>query len=58
MEVKKKKIDPVKLAEKMRADAARMEQMGQATGPSRRSSLEDVKQSAARTPREAPKRTP
>ena len=57
MDVKKRKIDPVKLAEKMRADAARMEQMGQATGPSRRTALEDVKQSAARTTREAPKRT-
>ncbi|MGC2109592.1 MAG: hypothetical protein WA655_08750 [Candidatus Korobacteraceae bacterium] len=37
----KKKVDPLKEAEKARQDAARMKQMGEATGPSRRKPWED-----------------
>jgi len=41
--MKKKKVDPAKLAEKMRKDVARMEQMGKATasldrGPDKKNS--------------------
>jgi hypothetical protein len=42
----KKKVDPLKEAEKARQDAARMKQMGEATGASRRKPSEDGNQSA------------
>jgi hypothetical protein len=50
----KKKVDPLKEAEKARQDAARMKQMGEATASSGRKLSEDWRQAGERFVKKGP----